>query len=132
MSSCCYKQNTTHIHPFGHTHKREFLSHLNHLALCIIQSCFLGVNSIRFSLNYKYVITCASSCMNTTPSPFNSLSASRTSPLPMLIWGTSPQHPNKVHKYVETCHPSTENFQIFISNAKCPPIQFSYELILFQ
>jgi len=27
-------------------------------------------------------------------------------PPPMFPWGTSPKHPNKVHKYVETCHPS--------------------------
>jgi hypothetical protein len=69
--------------------------------------------------------------MYKAPSPFNSLSTSRTFPSPMLIWGTSPQHPNKVHKYVETCRPSIKNFQIVISTTKCPPIQFSYELILF-
>ncbi len=27
-------------------------------------------------------------------------------PLPVLPWGTSPKHPNKIHKYEEACHPS--------------------------
>jgi hypothetical protein len=26
------------------------------------------------------------------------------SPLPILVYGTSSQHPNKAHKYVKACH----------------------------
>jgi hypothetical protein len=55
--------------------------------------------------------------MYKAPSPFNSLFASQTSPLPMLIWGTSPQHPNKVHKYVETCH-----LVLRVSKSSSPPL----------
>jgi hypothetical protein len=38
------------------------------------------------------------------PSSFNSMFTSWESPLPMLVYGTSSQHPNKAHKYVNACH----------------------------
>jgi hypothetical protein len=39
--------------------------------------------------------------------PLSSISSSWDSPLPILLWGTSLECPNMVHKYVEVCHLGT-------------------------
>jgi hypothetical protein len=44
--------------------------------------------------------------------PSSSISSSWTSPLSMLLWGTSPKCPNMVHKYIEAGHPSTTSKSI--------------------
>jgi hypothetical protein len=62
------------------------------------------INSIGTSHAYKYVITCASSCMFKALSPFDSMFGSWKFSLPMLIWNTFSEHPNMVHKYVKMCH----------------------------
>jgi hypothetical protein len=87
----CFRQGIICTCLFIHTHKRRSPKDFT-------------INSIRTSHVYKYVITCASSCMSKAPSPFDSMFVSWESSLPMLIWDTSSEHPNMVHKYVKMCH----------------------------
>jgi hypothetical protein len=54
------------------------------------------------------------------PSPFNSMFTSWESPLPMLVYGTSSQHPNKAHKYVNACHLGSTSK--FLSSCQQTPI----------
>ncbi len=56
-----FRQNTTHIHPSTHMHRRELPSHLNCLALFTTWSCSLGANLVEISLACKYAMIGASS-----------------------------------------------------------------------
>jgi hypothetical protein len=67
----------------------------------------LNVNLSKISLACKYEITSVFSCMSKAPSPFNSMFVSQESLLPMLIWGTSQEHPSMVHKYAKVYHVGT-------------------------
>jgi hypothetical protein len=68
---------------------------------------FLGSHIIKFSHVYKYAIIGESSCISKAPLPYGSISSSWKFPLSDFVWGTSPKHPNRVHRYAKTCHPNT-------------------------
>ncbi len=57
-----------------------------------------------FTYTYKYAIIGAFSYMSKAPSPSNSMSTLQESLLSMLVQGTSPKHPNMVHRYVKAYH----------------------------
>ncbi len=78
--------------------RKNCFSHLNHVGQCTTWSCSLGVNSIKISLACKYAMTSAFSYMSKTPSPSSSISKSWESSLPMLLWNTSFERPNKIDK----------------------------------
>ncbi len=87
------------------TYNNKLLSHWNHFTLWTIRSHSLGVNLVGTSPAYKYFITSKFKWMSRALLPFGSSLSLWKFPPPLLPWGTSLEHPNKVHMYVKACHP---------------------------
>jgi len=83
-----------------HTCNKELPSHQNCFTLWTSRSHSLGVNPTKTSHACRYAIIGKYRWMSNHHHHYKFS-------LPMLPWGTSPQHPNKIHRYVKACHPCT-------------------------